>query len=162
MTSTWIQSAAIFLGLAVTPASAVECANKEPAEVAQSFFRSHYLFLSEKEPADSLSTTLAKLVARELACREQGQVCAVDWDFWTSAQDGDVEGAAKSRLVLQRRDLAKVNLRYSFRPTPDSKATSLRAGVLLVRESDGCWRIDDIHRDGKSLKRLLAAAPDPS
>lgn len=90
MTPTWVQSAAISLGKAVTPVLAGECAIKPPAEVAKSFVRSHYMFLSEKEPADSLSAALAKLVAREVACREQGQVCAVDWDFWTSAQDGDV------------------------------------------------------------------------
>jgi len=36
-----------------------------------------------------------------------------------------------------------------------SSPERLFAQVHLVREADGCWRVDDIVRDGASLKALL-------
>ncbi len=109
-----------------------------------------------------LSSDLGPFVRRELACREQGEVCAINWDFWSSAQDGEVDRRTLRVSVLATSDtVASVRLTYVFSLGPGYKAKTLSARVALRRESAGCWVVDDILRDRGSFKALLKRAHPP-
>jgi hypothetical protein len=159
MTKDYLNVLLFALGVALSNCALANCESKDPSNLALELFRSHYLFLSEQAPASIFSRELSGLVSRELICRDQGQVCAIDWDFWTGAQDGQVVSGAKAKMLSTTSSTAKIELQYAFKLDKTSKAQQLRAELAFIRDVNGCWEVDDIIRKGVSLRQRLSALP---
>jgi len=140
------------LGAAAAPAAAeAACSGATPAAVAQSFYRSHYLFWDEapERLRDAVAAPLLSLLRREHACREGGELCAVGADPWLGAQDGE---AANPRFEPEGADRVRVAYRFDL-----GDEQSERSAQLLFVHERGCWRVADlISPGGGSLRRSLS------
>ncbi len=141
--------------LAIRSASA-SCAIDDPAAVAKSFYSRHANFSSE-DPAKIkkiITPRFFDALSQEYKCA-QGQICALEADPWTDAQDGNigkpVEFATDSNSGVE----AKVSMTYPFilGKTHGQKHVTL----LLQRESaTDCWLVSDlVGPRGDSLVRAI-------
>lgn len=147
------------LFLCLTQALGAECIATSAALAAQTLFRVDYRFLGASQASTYLSPELSRLVTMEIACRSQGEVCAVDWDIWTGTQDGDVGPMIEAREVeLTKANYARVELSFEFLPSPSVGKEIRSVMVILVRDASGCWKIDDLQTGTVSLKQRLGAA----
>lgn len=106
-----------------------------------------------------LSPDLSRLVAKEIACRTRGEVCAVDWDVWTGTQDGEAGPLTAAKEIERNKSgVAKVKLSFGFLAFPASVRETRSAIVTAVQDASGCWKVDDIQRANVSLKQRLNAA----
>ncbi len=132
------------------------CAIDDPAAVAKSFYSKHTNFSSE-DPArikTIISPRLFDALNREYKCA-QGQICAIEADPWTDAQDGrigkPVEFVAASNSGVE----ATVSMTYPFilGKTQSEKHVTL----VLQRESPNeCWLLSDlVGPRGESLVRAI-------
>lgn len=144
-----------FGALTVTTALAQGCTGASPVAVAIDLYTQRHDFIHAGAESPPLAESLRQLVAANVAQSLQtGEVGAIDWDFWTDAQDGASSPGARAVLVHQRGSRATVRLQYLFRLTPDAPPIAMTAEVKLVR-SGGCWLVDDLLRNGTSLRALL-------
>ena len=147
---------ALLIGL--TPALHAQCVTTSPALAAQTLFRVGYRFLGAQQASTHLSADLSRLVTREIACRTQGEVCAVDWDVWTGTQDGDVGQLIVTREVERKQaNLVKVKMSFEFLPSPTARKEIRSVIVTAVRDASGCWKVDDLQKGAVSLKQRLGA-----
>lgn len=145
---------------AVGPMScyAVGCVTGEPASVATAFYATSREFIHDGVGSPPLSSSLAKLVKANFTQNlETGDVGAIDWNFWTDAQDGEAAPVAKVISVRDKRGRKLVRLSYKFFPAPAAKPVSKHSDIVLVQEPGGCWLVDDVRHNGRSVSRLLAA-----
>lgn len=146
------------------PCYAHECAKVAPTSAATTFYAKHRDFVYSKTESPPLSKSLAKLVAANVTQNiDTGDVGAIDWDFWTDAQDGEADRVAK--VTSEREEDGRVIVRLSYRllPSPTQKPVPKVTDIVLVRELGGCWLVDDVLHNGQSVRQLLDAgtsAPD--
>jgi len=147
----------ILLLLAVRAlAEPLNCGSQSPTEVAVGLYQDHRNFIHSGSMQAPLSASLQSLVMANFSQNLQaGDVGAIDWDFWTDAQDGDVSQQVRASLVSRRRDAAIVRLRYHFVHLPESKPQAKFTDVHLQRSSTGCWLADDLVHNQISLSALL-------
>jgi hypothetical protein len=88
---------------------------------------------------------------------EAGELGAIDWDFWTDAQEGEAAEFAEIKSVRDERRRNLVQISYQFYPSPAAKPVPKQSDLILVRDLDGCWLVDDIVHNGSSASRLLEA-----
>lgn len=132
------------------------CSSTSPTDAARSLYQEHYAFIHEGAGSPPLSPSLQQLVAANIEQNlSAGETGAIDWDFWTDAQDGEAAHAATATLVHERKPKAVVRLHYSFVPSPTEKPRTKITDVQLVRSSSGCWLVDDLLHNKQSLRRLL-------
>lgn len=154
-----MRSLAVTLLLCLTQALHAQCITTSAALAAQTLFRVDYRFLGAPQTSTHLSPDLSRLVAMEIACRTQGEVCAVDWDVWTGTQDGEVGQLTGVRDIERKQaSLAKVKLSFEFLPSPSAVKEIRSVIVTAVRDGSGCWKVDDLQRGTVSLKQRLGAA----
>lgn len=145
------RAVAFVLALAAALPAAAACSGATPTAVAQSFYRSHYLFWDQapQRLGDAVAAPLLALLRSEHACRDGGELCAIDADPWLGAQDGE---AVDPRFQAEGRDRVRVAYRFEL-----GEERSERSAQLLFVHERGCWRIADlISPDGGSLRRSLA------
>lgn len=147
---------ALFLLVPTTAASA--CVSDSPAGTAQWVYRHN----SQLDNPAAISRRLALLMRKERACVAQSrEVCTLDWNFWTSGQDGQVFGGApRFEVASSGPSRATVRMKYRFALYEDGRDAAGRVTTLrLTRNSpQGCWMIDDIvDPAGRSLKDALSA-----
>jgi hypothetical protein len=153
-----MRTLAVAFLLGLTQALHAQCITTSAALAAQTLFRLDYRFLGAPQASTHLSADLSRLVTREIACREQGEVCAVDWDVWTGTQDGDVGQLIATREVERKQaNLAKVKMSFEFLPSPTSSKEIRSVIVTAVRDESGCWKVDDLQRGTVSIKQRLGA-----
>ena len=132
------------------------CSNDSPLTAAAAFYKQRYDFIHDGAGSPPLTESLRTLVVANIGQNlNEGDVGAVDWDFWTDAQDGTSSPDAKASLVKQQGVKAVVRLQYQFRLAPESLPRAKAADVYLVRAGSGCWLVDDLRRNGKSLSAIL-------
>ena len=135
---------------------ASECAKSVPTATAESFYEKHRDFIHQGAKSPPLSPSLAKLVAANITQNlDAGDAGAIDWNFWVDAQDGDVEGVAKAISSREEHDRVIVRLSYLFFLSPANKPTPKVSDVVLTRAGNGCWLVDDVLHDGRSVRKLL-------
>ena len=120
------------------------CAVDDPAAVAKSFYTNHVDFSSEN-PAKIKKLVTQRFfdaMDREYKCA-QGQICALEADPWTDAQDGDIGKPVEFATASNSGVEAKVTMTYPFIL---GKAHSQKHVTLhLQRESaTACWLLDDL------------------
>lgn len=124
--------------------SASACGVDDPNAVAQSFFAKHAQFSSEN-PSKIKSLVTPRLfdaLDREYKCA-QGQICAVEADPWTDAQDGRIGKPVEFATVSNSRVEATVSMTYPF--ILDKKPVQKHATLVLQRGAPTeCWLIGDL------------------
>lgn len=137
-------------------AGAQVCIDDSPSAASVALYKQHYDFIHAGYESAPLSVPLRKLVAANIEQNlKEGDVGAVDWDFWTDAQDGESSPEVKAVLVNRRGAKALVRLQYYFRSAPRSQPHAKLAEVHLLQSGTGCWLVDDLRRNGKSLSSIL-------
>jgi len=136
--------------------AAAACAIDDPAAVAKTFYTQHVNFSSE-DPARIKKIVTPRLfdaLNREYKCA-QGQICALEADPWTDAQDGRIGKPVEFATASNSGVEAKVSMTYPFilGKTHDQK----RVTLILQRESPAdCWLLSDlVGPGGASLVRAI-------
>jgi hypothetical protein len=133
------------------------CAMDDPAAVGKSFYSKHAQFSSEN-PAKIKTIITSRLFAaldQEYKCA-QGQICALEADPWTDAQDGNigkpVEFATASNSGLE----ATVSMTYPF-VLDKTHHQQQRVTLVLQRKSPTeCWLLSDlVGPRGESLVQTI-------
>src|SRR6478672_11850973 len=133
--------ACLIMLLAIHSASAASasCAIDDPAAVAKAFYSKHANFSSE-DPAKIRTIVTPRFfdaLNQEYKCA-QGQICALEADPWTDAQDGKIGKPVEFATASSSGVEATVWMTYPFilGKTPSQKHVTL----LLHRESPtDCW-----------------------
>jgi hypothetical protein len=136
--------------------AAAACPSDDPAAIAKSFYSKHPEFASE-DPAKIKKLVTARLfdvLDREYKCA-QGQICAIEADPWTDAQDGRIGKPVEFTTASNSGVEATVSMSYPFilNKTPRQQQVKL----LLQRQSPtDCWLLNDlVGPRGQSLVRTL-------
>ena len=153
--ATFENVACLTMLLAIRSVSA-SCAIDDPAAVAKTFYSQHANFSSE-DPARIRKIVTPRLfdaLNREYKCA-QGQICALEADPWTDAQDGRIGKPVEFATASNSGVEATVSMTYPFilGKTHDQK----RLTLLLQRESPtDCWLLSDlVGPRGESLVRAI-------
>lgn len=137
--------------LASTVQAAPAC--QEPTAIARAFFEATTGNGDLLEPPPALvSPGFGTALRGERACqqREEG-ICTIDSDPWLDAQDGDIETPVRYSWKEASATSGQVEMRYSVW----KKAYVTR--LPMVRQRQGCWRVDDIlTNSGRSVRKILA------
>jgi hypothetical protein len=153
-----MKAIAFTLMLGSTQVLHAQCTTTSATLAAQTLFRVDYRFLGAPQASPHLSTDLSRLVTKEIDCRTQGEVCAVDWDVWSGTQDGDVGQVIETREVERKQaNLSKVKLSFEFLPSPSASKEIRSVVITAVRDASGCWKVDDLNSGAVSLKQRLGA-----
>jgi hypothetical protein len=130
------------------------CLGATPVAAASAFYRHHYTFWNDPLPTLEQDTTarLLRLLKRDRACADVGEICAINADPWLDAQDGE---ARDPRFVAEGKNVVQVRYRFVLGGGQPSQPQVAR--VRLAREG-GCWRVDDlVGPNGASLREALAS-----
>ncbi len=139
-------------------ASPASCGKSRPQSSAAELYRKHRGFQKDP-PKNLLSRSLYRLTKTDVdSSSARGEVGAVDWDFWSSAQDGETSENVSVSSTKVQGSRATTRLKYTFQAVPHAKPKEMVARIVLIREADGCWRVDDVVRDRRSFKALLLRA----
>jgi len=141
--------ALILAALAATPVAYAACASDDPVVLAKSFYSKHVNFSSEN-PAKIKTLITPRFFAaldKEFKCA-QGQICSIEADPWTGAQDGDVGKPIEFAATSNSGVAANVSMTYPFvlgKAHREQKQVSL----LFQRQSPtDCWLLDDLLTPG--------------
>lgn len=133
------------------------CGSDDPVAVAQSFFEKHTSFSSEN-PAKIKSIITPRFfhaLDREFKCA-QGEVCAIESDPWTDAQDGKIGKPVVFATASNSGVEAKISMTYPF--ILDTTHHEQKHATLVLQRSTptACWLIDDlIDPSGDSLVQYV-------
>lgn len=132
-------------------AAAADCAKSRPETVvADLYLRSGGL--AQPAARRLLSAPLRRLLA------EAGPD---DWSSWSGVRATVGERLLVSDTVIEGRS-ASTRLSFSAAAASASAPVQVFVQLHLVREADGCWRVEDIVRDERSLRaHLLGQATRP-
>jgi len=137
-------------------AASASCASDDPAAVAKAFYSKHADF-SSQDPArirKIITPRLFDALNQEYKCA-QGQICALEADPWTDAQDGRVGKPVEFATASNSGVEATVSMSYPFMlgKRPDQK----RVTLLFQRASPtDCWLLGDlVGPRGDSLVRAI-------
>lgn len=121
------------------------CAGDDPIASARSFYVEHREFSLESPSKikQFVSPQLFAALDKEFKCA-QGEVCALEADPWTDAQDGDIKNPLKFTLISNSGVLAKVQMTYTF--ALDKKRRRLQSATLLLQRepASNCWLVADL------------------
>lgn len=133
------------------------CASDDPAAVAKSFYTKHAEFSSE-DPAKIKTIITPRLFAaldQEYKCA-QGQICALEADPWTDAQDGDIGKPVEFATASNSGVEATVSMTYPF-ILDKAHHQQKHVTLLLQRKAPtDCWLLGDlVGPRGESLVQTL-------
>jgi hypothetical protein len=121
------------------------CAADDPVAVAKAFYLKHPGFSSE-DPAKIKTIVTPRFfeaLDREYKCA-QGQICAIEADPWTGAQDGEIGKPVEFAAISNSGTEASVSMSYLF-VLDKTHREHKRANLLLQRKSStDCWLIADL------------------
>lgn len=128
------------LAEAVTP-----CLGGTPLIAAETFYKEHRDF-SLKDPvtfSGLVTSRFYQALVFEHNCK-RGEVCAIDYDLWTAAQDGEIAGPIDFRLVSSTERRAVVGMHYTFALDNSRRQQQTVLLHLEKRSTDACWMIADL------------------
>lgn len=137
---------ACLTALSEIPTAYAACATDDPVAVAKTFYSDHADF-SLKDPSTIRSLITPRLFAaldREYKCVSQGQVCALETDVWTDAQDGEIGKPVEFIIASHSGVAASVTMTYPF-ILEKTRRRKQHVTILLQRKSPAdCWLISDL------------------
>ncbi len=151
----------LFLFL-ILPVAAFACVAKDPVATARWIYEHANDFdVYKKGSPQYISPELFSLLERDWKCQEPGDVCEIESDPWTGAQDGYVLNPIKYRMAAQEQHSATVEMSFTLALDEHAKkGESKTVQIKLVHPTDdGCWLLDDIVHGKDSFKTGLATWP---
>lgn len=146
---------ALALLLLVGPVAAADCAKSRPETVVAD------LYLRSGSLTQAATQTRLSAPLRRLLEAGKDKAESLSLAHWSGVRPTVGERLFVSDTVIEgRRASARVSFTAADRAA--SAPEKLFAQVQLVREADGCWRVDDIVRDETSLRTQLGARPPES
>ena len=140
---------------AAASAAAMDCTKSRPETVVAD------LYLRSSGLAQAASKAHLSATLRGLLEADANKAQRIELSHWSGVRPTVGERLLVSdTLVEGRRASSRVS--FSAADRAGSSPQRLFAQVHLVREADGCWRVDDIVRDEESLRAQLAARPPES
>jgi len=141
---------------ALAAAQAPPCAT--PLQVAERLYQARDFYWRPQNLDGLLTPSFAHAVKAELACAEREGICRLDYDPWTSAQDGDIAGKPRFTLVSGGALATVLEVRVDYHLAQDGAAsTPGSVKIELQRRGNGCWAVSDlISPNGDSLFALLS------
>ncbi|QNH22092.1 hypothetical protein HEP73_03023 [Xanthomonas sp. GW] len=141
---------------ALAAAQAPPCAT--PLQVAQRLYQARDFYRRPQNLDGLLTPSFAHAIKSELACAEREGICRLDYDPWTDAQDGDIEGTPRFTLVSGGSLATVLEVRVDYRLAIDAaRKQSGSVKIELQRRGNGCWAVSDlISPDGDSLFARLS------
>lgn len=122
----------------------------DPLAAAKRLYADHALFyaVAEQAAAAPFSAPLRELIDAEHRCLADGELCAIDADPWTAAQDGTVLEPRFERIATE-----VVVMRFVLDLDPDrARQTHLH----FAADAHNCQLLTDlIDPDGGSLRARL-------
>ncbi len=121
------------------------CAIADPAAAAQAFYSGHADFSSQDPIAFKalLTPRLFAALDKEYKCA-QGDICAIEADPWTDAQDGSIAKPVAFATTSNAGGKAAVAMTYLF-VLDKAHRKQQHATLLLQRASASeCWLLDDL------------------
>jgi len=148
---------ACLIALSAFHSAYAACAIDDPAAVAKSFYSNHAQFSSEN-PAKIRTIITSRLfdaLDREYKCA-QGQICALEADPWTDAQDGDIGKPVEFATASNSGVEATVSMTYPF-ILDKTHRQQQHVTLLLQRKSPtDCWLFSDlVGPRGESLLQTI-------
>jgi hypothetical protein len=138
-------ASACMLALTALHSAYAACGSDDPIVVAQSFFAKHAQFSSEN-PSKIKTIVTARFfdaLEREYTCA-QGDICAIEADPWTDAQDGKIGKPVEFAMVSNSGKEATVSITYPFILDKTQRGPK-HASLVLRREAPtDCWLIGDL------------------
>lgn len=134
-----------------------DCSADDPVATARRFYSAHRNFYAEATSriGQLASPRLLAALDKELKCR-RGEICAIEADPWTDAQDGDMAQPVNFALASKSGLLARVRMTYTFVLSRSQRRQQAVTLVLQRDSSSGCWLIDDlVGPKGKSFVSTL-------
>lgn len=137
---------ALLLLLLVGPAAAADCTKSRPETVVAD------LYLRSGGLAQPAAQKLLSAPLRRLLADQRG----AEWNVWSGIRPTVGERLLVSDTVIEGRSaITRLSFNAKAAGAAASAPDKLFVQLQLVREADGCWRVDDIVRDEKSLKEQL-------
>lgn len=148
---------AVFLALLVSGAAQAGCVSDDPALVARSFHAGHADFVAENPDniRHLVTPRLFQVLQREYRCA-RGEICALEADPWTDAQDGEITRPIRFETRQNDGAHATVTMNYFF--LPGNAGRQARVATLKLTHStiSGCWELADlVSPNGVSLLNQL-------
>jgi len=149
--------AVLFVFLA-KPANS-ECLGPSAIQAARSIFEDHRDFVFGSMVPDFLTPPLAAALEANLSCRDLGESCAIDWDPWTDAQDGEIGGPVAYAVNHLDSKTARISVTFSFPGDLRPGERAERRTVVLQFQRDvsrKCWLLADLISKGTDLRVVLS------
>ena len=147
---------AFTMALSASHGAYAACATDDPAAAAQSFYSQHAEFTSKDPTAFKALLTPRFFAAqdKEYKCA-QGEICALEADPWTDAQDGTIGKPIAFATTSNAGGKAAVSMTYTF--VLGKTHRKQHATLLLQRMSASeCWQLDDVKGPrGESLVQMI-------
>lgn len=145
------------LAASAGPLAAATCLGRDPVQTAAAFFKAYRDF-SSRDPARLRGVVTGRFMdalTREFNCA-QGEICAVDSDPWTGAQDGDIVPPVQFALASADERTSAVSARYIF-ALDRTRRQEQTAVLRLERDTpNACWLVADVLTPaGASTLRLI-------
>lgn len=127
-------------------------------ETAQDFYQHDYgyAFKDVERISAPISVQLRLLLKSEYECKKNHESCAIDWDPWTAAQDGEIVEGPKYRKLREDGHNSYIEVRVRLHVSKETSVWRSTTVVMLKGNTDACWQIVD-HDLGPrgTLTRLL-------
>lgn len=141
-------------------AAPVACVGADPVATARWLFTHRDALYGPEGPlAAVMSEALAAALRAEQDCvRRTDEVCALDADLWTNAQEGTIVEPIGYTELAHSDTHATVRVGYGFSLWEDGRdAQPVTTLVQLVRaDATACWVLDDlVGAQGESLREML-------
>jgi hypothetical protein len=121
------------------------CLGSDPITAAKVFYKKHQDFYYAKPSKNQgfLSTRLQQALASEYRCKD-GVICALDFDPWTDAQDGDIGDPKSFKLISNSHNKAEVLMSYQF-VLDQSRIEPKSLKIMLeLQNQERCWVVSDL------------------
>jgi hypothetical protein len=133
------------------------CIKQSPTQVAKAFYTAHAQF-TQQDPS-TFSTQLTKRFFDALTYEHQcasSEVCAIGFDVWSGAQDGEIKPPMRFNTASSRQNKAVVNVRYTFSLDATHSRRQTAKIVLERTDTKACWVVADVFSpEGTSTLQLI-------
>lgn len=142
------------------PAAPASCVAADAVATARWLFAHREQLYGPDGPlAAVMSEPLAAALRAEQACvRRTDEVCALDADLWTNAQEGVIVEPIGFEEIARADTRASVRVSYGFSLWEDGRDAKPAATLVQLVRADAaaCWLLDDlVGAQAVSLREML-------
>ncbi|MBF0097654.1 MAG: hypothetical protein HQM04_14505 [Magnetococcales bacterium] len=141
------------------------CLGKTPVAAAEKAFKSYREMLlgDPKQMRGLVTGGLMHALSQEYQCRLGGELCAIDVDPWSGAQDGTIQKPITFRQTSNDRQSASVDMQYTLAIDASHKEKLVSTLLLERNPTHSCWQLADlITPAGDSLRQRITGSQKES